>query len=395
MSKNLLALVVSIAVFYSCTKSLKAIPSASLIPAGNILVFPSPFTQKIDFTDNNTTIVFGDSWTDYSSNANNYIKMFADSSGQVILNKAAIGLGAANMVVKSFETIGIAHNKTNIITLCSFNDVRFAGATTELLNFEKNAYRALLVNQFIDKWKPAGAADRTGGTITSLDQSLGIHFKSYYSTGKKAAYTSSINGVFLEYDFTGTNVGVSFVGQDTTAMESYEDPQGRWRVLIDGVVIDTPAIHQQTYGHMPAYMASQKIFPFIKIYSGLTDGKHILRLEPIENGNKFVDFIFTLRDPSFVSPVVIMKVPYMTEAGYTIDPFANRASDAAIDRVNDAINDIRNEFISIDPAYSKKIKLINTSDYFDRNTDYLPDLIHPDSSGRENLFKALKKNINY
>ena len=395
MGKHVLALVVTTAVYYSCTKPLKVIPPAATMPPGIFLVFPPAFSSKIDFTNNNSTIVFGDSWTDYSFNANNYIKMFGDSSGQTIFNKGAIGLGAANMVAKSFETIGTTNNKTNIITLCGFNDVRFAGATMELLNFQKNAYRALLVNQFIDKWKPAGAPDRTGGTITSLDQPLGIHFKSFYSTGRKAAYTSSMNGVYLEYDFTGTNVGVSFVGQDTTAMEPYEDPHGRWRVLIDGVVIDTPAIHQQTYGHMPGYMAIQKIFPFIRIYSGLPGGNHVLRLEPIEHRNKFVDFVFTLRAPSLVSPVAIMKIPYMTEAGYTIDPYANHASDAAIDRVNDAINDVRNEFISIDPGYSRKIKLINTTDYFDRNTDYLPDLIHPDAKGQVNLFKALKQNISY
>ena len=360
-----------------------------------MLIFPPPFVSKIDFTKTNSTIVFGDSWTDYSFNSNNFIKMFGDTSGQVIFNKAAIGLGAANMVARSFEITGATHNKTNIITLCGFNDVRFAGATRELLNFQKNAYRALLVNQFIEQWKPGGAADRTGGTITSLDQTLDIHFKSFYSAGRKAAYTSSLNSVFLEYDFTGTNVGISLVGQDTTALERYEYPHGRWRVLIDGVVIDTPAIHQQTYGHMPGYMAIQKTFPYIRIYSGLTDGNHVLRLEPIEGGNKFVDFIFTLRDPLLVSPVAIMKIPYMTEAGYTIDPYANHASDAAIDRVNDAINEVRNEFISIDPRYSKKIKLINTSEYFDRSADYLPDLIHPNQNGQGNLFNALKKSINY
>ena len=185
------------------------------------------------------------------------------------------------------------------------------------------------------------------------------------------------------------------MGQDTTAIESYEDTHGRWMVLIDGVFIDTPAIHQQTYGHMPGYMAIQKTFPFIRIYSGLFGGNHVLRLEPIEDGNKFVDFVFTLRDPSLVNPVAIMKIPYMTEAGYTIDPYANHASDAAIDRVNEAINDVRNEFILIDPGYSKKIKLINTSEYFDRSADYLPDLIHPNTNGQGNLFNALKKNIKY
>ena len=377
--------------FYGCTKPLKETVAAT-VDAGSISVKPA--IQKIDFTNNNATIAFGDSWSDYVFDAKNYLKMFADTSGQVIFNKAEIGLGVANMVARAFETMG-THNSTNIIALCGFNDVRFAGAKPELINFQRNAFTALLVNQFIDTWKPAGAADRTGGLFTSFDQSLSNHFKSYYSTGRKAAYTSSTNGAYLEYDFTGNNVGVSFVGQDTTAIESYDHPHGRWRVLIDGVVIDTPAIHQQAQGHIPPYMAPQTIFPFIKIYSGLSTGNHVLRLEPIESGNKFVDFVFTLRSPSLVSPVVIMKVPYMTEAGYSIDPFADKANDAAIDLVNQAITDVRDEFISIDPGYSKKIKLINTSDYFDRNTDYLPDLIHPNMSGKQNLFTALKRNIEY
>ena len=393
MSKKLFAFIGCIACLYSCTKPvIENLPDPSTPSTPGLLSIPF---QKINFKENKTTIVFGDSWADYSFCTNNFIKKFTDTSGQLITNKAAIGLGSANMVAKAFETMDTIHNSSNIITLSGFNDVRLAGATTEQLNFQKNAFRALLVNQFIDTWKPAGAADRKGGDFASLDRSLSIHFKSYYSTGKKAVYTASANGVFLEYDFTGTNIGVSFVGQDTTAIDSYEDPQGRWRVLIDGVVIDIPDIYQQTYGHMPGYMATQKIFPYIKIYSGLSDGNHVLRLEPIGSGNKFVDFIFTLRDPSLVSPVVIMKVPYMTEAGYTIDPFANHASDAAIDRVNDAINGVRNEFISIDPAYSKKIKLINTSDFFDRSADYLPDLVHPNSNGQENLFKALKKHISF
>src|SRR5688572_2795236 len=395
MGKKLFAFIGCIVCLYSCTKPvLEDLPDPSTPPANTSGLLTIP-VQKIAFKENNTTIVFGDSWADYSYCANNFIKKFTDTSGQIITNNAAIGLGSANMVAKAFESMDTIHNSSNIITLTGFNDVRLAGATTELLNFQKNAFRALLVNQFIDTWKPAGAADRKGGNITSTNQSLSIHFKSYYSNGKKAAYTAATNGVFLEYDFTGTNIGVSFVGQDTTALESYEDAHGRWRVSIDGVIIDTPGPHQQTYGHMPSYMASQKIFPYIKIYAGLSNGNHVLRLEPIGTGNKFVDFVFTLRDPSLVSPVVIMKIPYMTETGYTIDPYANRASDAAIDRVNDAINDVRNEFISIDPAYSKKIKLINTSEYFDRNADYLPDLVHPNTNGQENLFKALRKNINY
>jgi hypothetical protein len=394
MSKRVFAFISCIVCFYGCTKPLKEIPPVPIITAENISAIPGFSIQKIDFTKNNATIVFGDSWSDYIFNPNNYIKMFADTSEQVIFNKAEIGLGSANMVAKAFETMG-THNKTNIIALSGFNDVRFTGATNELLNFQRNAFTALLVNQFIDTWKPAGEANRTGGTFTSFDQSLDIHFKSHYSTGRKAAYTSSTTGVYLEYDFTGTNVGVSFVGQDTTAIESYDHPHGRWRVLIDGVVIDTPAIHQQAQGHIPAYMAPQTIFPFIKIYSGLSNSNHVLRLEPVERGNKFVDFIFTLRDPSLVSPVVIMTVPYMTEAGYGIDPFADKANDAAVDQVNQAITDVKDQFIAIDPAYSKKIKLINTSDYFDRNTDYLPDLIHPNMSGKINLFKALKKNISY
>lgn len=395
MGKKLFAFIGWIACLYSCTKPvIEALPDPS-IPSGNTSGLLSISVQKISFKENNTTIVFGDSWSDYNFCTDNFIKKFTDTSGQIITNNAEIGLGSANMVAKAFETMDTIHNSSNIITLSGFNDVRYAGATTELLNFQKNAFRTLLVNQFIDTWRPAGAANRTGGRFTSFNQRLSGHFKSYYSTWRKAAYTSSSSGAYLEYDFKGTHVGVCFVGQDTTAMAPYESPHGRWRVLIDGVVIDTPDSYQQSYGHMPGYMAPQKIFPYIKIYAGLPDGNHVLRLEPIGTGNKFVDFIFTLRDPLLVSPVVIMKVPYMTEAGYTIDPVANRASDVAIDRVNDAINDVRNEFISIDPAYSRKIKLINTSDYFDRNVDYLPDLIHPSADGQENLFKALKKNIGY
>ena len=146
---------------------------------------------------------------------------------------------------------------------------------------------------------------------------------------------------------------------------------------------------------MPGYMASQQTFPYIKIYSGLTNEPHVLRLEPIEEGVKFIDFVFTLRSPALVSPVTIMKVPYMTEQGYTIDPFANMANDHAIDAVNKAIAEVRNEFIMVNPGFAKKIKLINTCDFFNRNTDYMLDLIHPNANGRENLFNALKQHIAY
>ena len=395
MNKKLFVYIFFTAGIYSCTKPVIEPPAISTTPPANNRDLLSIPIQKIDFTNSGTTIVFGDSWADKSFDPNNFTKIFADSSNQLILNVAATGFGSGNMVSKAYETMSTVHNNTNVIALCGFNDVRFSGATTELLNFQKNAYRTLLVNQFIDTWRPAGDPSRSGGSFTSFNRSLSPHFKSYYSTGYKAAYTSSTNGVYLEYDFTGTNVGVSFVGQDTTAIEPYDRPHGRWRVLIDGVVIDTPAIHQQTQGHILAYMAPQTIFPYIRIYSGLTPGNHVLRLEPIETGNKFVDFIFTLRDPSQVSPVTIMKVPYMTEAGYTIDPFSNKASDAAIDLVNEAISDVRDEFKSINAGYSKKIKLINTSEYFNKNSDYLPDLIHPNTSGKNNLFKALKTHIIY
>lgn len=396
MSRNLFAFICLIAVFYCCTKPVEEPPFTQTVSANDISPRPPLGSlQKIDFTNNTSTIVFGDSWSDYGFKADNYIKMFADTSGQIIFNKAKTGLGSAYMVAEAFETMAPVHNNTNIMTLNGFNDVRFVGATTELINFQRNAFTALLVNQFLDTWKPSGAPDRTGGPFISFDYLLTSHFKSHYSTGRKAAFTSSVNGVYLEYDFKGTNVGVSFVGQDTTAIGSYDRPHGRWRVLIDGVVIDTPAIHQQAQGHIPGYMTSQTVFPYIKIYAGLPDTNHVLRLEPIESGVKFLDFVFTLRDPSLVSPVVIMKVPYMTEDGYSIDPQADKASDAAIDLVNKAITEVKDMFISIDPGYSKKIKLINTSEYFDRNKDYLPDLIHPNLSGKVNLFEALKRNIVY
>ena len=393
MSKILMALAI-VAGIYGCTKPLSADSIINNSPDSSIYNFPVP-DDRIDFTKCDTTIVFGDSWSDYAFNANNFIKAFADTSGQLIVNTAAIGLGSANMIAREFEKMSPINNKTNVLALCGFNDVRFTGATNELLNFQRNAYRMMLVNQFLKTWRPAGDADRKGGSFTSFDQPLSGHFKSYYSFGRKAAYTSSVNNVYLEYDFTGTNVGVSFVGQDTTAIASYEKPNGRWRVLIDGIVIDTPSIYQQTYGHIPGYMAPQTIFPYIKIYPGLSDGSHVLRLEPIEAGNKFVDFVFTLKDPALVNPVAILKIPYMTQAGYTIDPLFNKANDAAIDQVNAAITGVRNEFVSINAGYSKKIKVINTADYFDKNTGYLPDLIHPNPPGQTDLFTALKKNIRY
>jgi len=85
----------------------------------------------------------------------------------------------------------------------------------------------------------------------------------------------------------------------------------------------------------------------------------------------------------------------MTQAGYAIDPLFNKANDAAIDQVNAAITGVRNEFVFINTGYSKKIKVINTDDYFNEDTDYLPDLIHPNALGQVNLFTALKKHINY
>jgi hypothetical protein len=371
------------------------ISAVSDIPAENIAQKPTLSIQKIDFTGSENVLVFGDSWSDFKFYPNNFIRMFADSANLNVINTAELGLGSANMVAEAFSKMDTVRNNTNVIALSGFNDIRFTGATTEQLNFQRNAFRALLVNQFIDTWRPAGNADNTGGRFTSFDRSLGPHFKSNYSTGRKAAYTSSVSGVFLEYNFTGTNIGVSFVGQDTTAILPYERPIGRWRVLIDGVEVDIPQIHQQTYGHIPNYQAPQTIFPYIKIYSGLSDGPHVLRLEPIESGNKFVDFIFTLRDPSLVKPVAILKVPYMTQAGYSIDPNFNKANDAAIDQLNAALIEVRNEFITINAGYSKKIKVINTADYFDRKMDYLPDLIHPNALGQINLFTALRKHINY
>ena len=387
-------LVVAVVMAGGCQKSGDDIFQPT-ISANNISRTPSSFIQKLDFTNSNSTIVFGDSWSDSSFRPNSFIKIFSDSSGQHIINTAKNGLGCANMVAKAFAVMDPAHNDANIITLCGFNDVRYAGPKPEVLNFVKNAYRMLLANQFTDTWRPAGSADRKAGTINSLDHSLGIHFKSSYSTDKKAVYTTAASGTYLEYDFTGSNVGISFVGQDTTAIMSYEKPIGRWRVLIDGVVIDTPSVYQQTYGHMPSSMASQIIFPCPKIYTGLSDSHHVLRIEAVGTGSKYVDCIFTLKDPSFVMPVAIMKVPYMTVQGYTIQWFASKANDAAIDKVNAAINEVANEFITINAGYSKKIKVINTTDYFNRDTDYSSDLIHPNALGYMHLFKALKSHIDY
>ena len=394
MVNKILVVAMVIAGNYGCQRS-NDDTFQPTISANNISRTPSSFIQKLDFTKSNSTIVFGDSWSDFSVQPNNYVKIFSDSSRQLIINNAKNGLGGANMIAKAFATMDPTHNDANIITLCGFNDVRYAGPKPEVLNFQKNAYRMLLANQFTDTWRPAGSADRTGGAINSLNHSLGIHFKSSYSADKKAVYATATNGVYLEYDFTGTNVGISFVGQDTTAIMPNEKPIGRWRVLIDGKLIDTPSVYQQTYGHMPRNMASQIVFPCPKIYSGLSGTHHVLRLEPVGTGNKYVDCVFTLRDPLSVMPIAIMEVPYMTQRGYTIQSFANKANDDAIDKVNAAINDVANEFITINAAYSKKIKVINTADYFNRDTDYSSDLIHPNALGHLNLFKALKNHINY
>src|SRR5262245_6578042 len=122
--------------FCSCTKHMEKEAGSANLSAENIAIKPS--FQKIDFTNSKDLLVFGDSWSDYDFYTNNFIRMFTDSSKLHTTNTASIGLGSANMVAQAFLKMDSTHNNTNVITLSGFNDIRFAGATTEELNFQRN-----------------------------------------------------------------------------------------------------------------------------------------------------------------------------------------------------------------------------------------------------------------
>lgn len=351
--------------------------------------------RQVSFDNYYLTQVFGDSRTDSAFTANgvsyNWIEMLKDSTGIKTWNNALQGNGVSLLVQKLFDNADTARSDEPIIVLTGFNNARYLGYTDRLMNKYKNSFRAVLVNNFLDTMEYAGNLT-TAGLWSSLTHSMGVHSKSYYSSGgvRKGAYTTytySVNGSQLTWNFSGTNVVVGAIGQDTTNKQSYEAVLGRWQVLIDDVVVDTIRPYEQTEGLRPNYEADQIYYTYIKIYSGLTNTSHTLKLRPMDvSVPKYMDFVGTLRSPSLVPPVVFLKETYQTASGYLADASFDQGNNAYIDSVNSAIYSAMQDLAAVDTAYWSKMTLLPTMSYFDTSSHYGADQIHWNASGNTAIY---------
>lgn len=315
---------------------------------------------------------YGDSITlgQGSTTGNSYIELFSGLYSFTNTNRAVSGRGV-------WESIRL-HNaninpEDNIFTsvMAGFNDVRRGGNDSKTFTKISNAYRGIIVNQFLDRFLDVNNISSdlvVSGTWTT--------FNSASVGGKSFGKFSQVSGNYMEYTFKDTNVVLAMIGGD-----GVNEVHGSFDVSIDGGAATSYTLNNQTDGISDGVNNNERS-PFILYFSGLEDKEHTIRVTHTDTNNLPIDYFGHLKKPKFCTPLVILEAPKMNAAGYATPP-AN-ANDAIIDELNVLINSVASEFSSDYPIYISK-----TNNFYDVTTGLSGDNIHPNDIGYRQIYNSL------
>jgi len=256
--------------------------------------------------------------------------------------------------------------------MVGFNDVRRGGNDAKTFSKIENAYRAILCNQFLNRYYTANTVSASfskSGTWTAYNSaSVG---------GKTTGHYSTASGNWTQYVFKDTNVVVALIGGDGVT-----EVHGTFDVHIDGNLYGSFSLNNATDGISDGVNNNARA-PFVLYIKDLDNVEHTIRITHTNNNILPIDYFGHINEPKFSSPILMLEAPYMNATGYATSP--SNANDTIIDELNALLNSVVNEFSAEYPIYVAK-----TNDFYDVVSGISVDNIHPNNIGYRQIYLSAK-----
>lgn len=344
--------------------NIKTVNDQSILGSGNI---------PIQLMSSGGIEGYGDSITvgqNSSPSTNAYINLLGTMYAKTVTNRAVSGRGIWEATKQHFANISTTSSVLAVV-MAGFNDVRRGGSNIKTTNKIINGYRSILANHFLSSFTAAG-------TVTSsITRSGTWNIYNGISVGVKTntgSYSNN-NGGYIEYTFTDTNVVLGLVAGDGVTQI-----HASFTVTIDGIAQGSFTENNQTDGISDGSNDNARSAMCL-IFTGLSEGTHVVRLTNTTTNNLIVDYFGHLKKPKFCAPVLVMQAPKMNATGYSIAP--NQANDAIIDQLNADIASMINAFPAGYPIF-----LGETNSYYNVATGLDTDNIHPNNIGHRQIYTA-------
>lgn len=289
-------------------------------------------------------ISYGDSFT-FSSTTWRYSDMLASLIYGPRTNHAVNGQQS-----RTTSGMGVVKplNRTQVMSIMTgLNDMlnRKAAAVPGIVNNIKSVVAVGLLRNNV----PASAM-RFGGVWFDGNTVSGGRARSIGGTPKG---TSGAPGTaYREWDFTGDNVVVGTISTYASSAP-YKDVA----VYVDGVRLPDLINRVRT---------SDQYGNNVGLYTGLGEGEHTLRVEPISAGSTtMIDYVGTLKAPEDCMPIIVGHIPRVHSAN------SYGLTAAMVDAANVQLQAMVDEFAAW------PVRAARVNDFYNAQTMSLPDRIHP------------------
>lgn len=355
--------------------NIKTINGNSVLGSGDLAISggSSKFMNATGFDGYGDSITLG---MNSSPTSNSYINLLGSLYSKTIVNRAASARGIWEASRQFFANVSTL-TTTMPIVMAGFNDVRRGGSSVKTTAKIINGYKSIIANQFLNSFTGANSTTNItkSGTWT---QYAGISVGAKTDNG---SYSNG-NGSYIEYTFTDNNVVLGLVAGDGVG-QIHAD----FTVTIDGVSQGSFTENNQTDGISDGVNDNARSTMCL-LFSGLSDGTHVVRLTNTTTSNLIVDYFGHLKQPKFCTPILIMQAPKMDATGYATSP--NLANDVIIDQLNSNLVSLVATFPSEYP-----IVIAKTNDFYNVTTGLdTSDHIHPNNIGHRQIYTATYTALN-
>ena len=320
---------------------------------------------------------YGDSFTTgtgATTAANGYSSVMSPFLNLAQTNYAVSGIGMWNIAGQNFTN----ESTTSVVfssVMGGFNDLRRGGSSSLTLNKILNGYSDIFVNHFADTLTAAGAS--TARIVQTGTWSNTYNAVTTAGGKTTTAASTTANGATITYYSYGPDVEIGLIGTDGT-INTY----GTATITIDGTSYGTINENGQTDGITDGGGNNNSLMPFVKIYTGLGEGKHTVVLTTTSTTQFVVDYFAELKRPTNSTPLLIYQIPVMNATGYTISP-AN-SSNAIVAATNAALISLIASWPQGYPVYTA-----NTGAYYTAASGQTySDNIHPNDYGYRLIYQA-------
>ncbi len=262
--------------------------------------------STVDITKISDVHAFGDgciAGVDAQPISEGFIQRFCREYNKKMFNYGAGAAGIHKVIGTAFEKLPQVNSNVLTIAMAGIVDVALSGNNSKTFEKIKQAYRSLIANQFLKTAVPFsdGNITKTGVWKVTNYPSSTVGGKAEHLGGKGIASTDKSDKA--EWNFTGNNVVIGYIGSDGDPMRK----QGDFTVYIDGV--NHGSYNQNDlWDGIASIGYDNQIGPACIVFTGLSSGMHTLSIETNSTDLTVFDYVGTMHAPEDCAPIIISEI---------------------------------------------------------------------------------------